>query len=191
MRYSKWVQRPMSWGENQGPGPGSARLPPPCGLTLLRESTVETALRENSSTTRAATRAPMTVRIRASPARCTVSSEAHRARSRSFSSRSSGWLWGRVGVGRGAEPPAWALEGVQGPPATLPGGRVVSCPQSSLRDQSHGLGPRGPRKGLGWWALTWHSSQRSKPSGGCSGWRLRRPRRGLGGRREGRQAWSG
>lgn len=105
------------WGD---PGPRA------CGLTLPRDSRVETALRENSSTTRAATRAPTTVRIRASPARCTVSSEAHWARSRSFSSRRSGWLWGQSGRRQSAaEPPAWALQGVRGPqPHSLAGGSL-------------------------------------------------------------------
>lgn len=45
-------------GENQGPGPGGPHPPPPCGLTLSRESSMETAGGETSSTTRAATGPP-------------------------------------------------------------------------------------------------------------------------------------
>lgn len=104
---------------------------------------METALRENSSATKEATRFPTTVRIRASPVRCTVSREAHRARSLSFSSCRSGLLWGRVAVGRGAEAPVWAFVGVPGPPATLPGQTGVSYPQPSHRGQSHSRGARG------------------------------------------------
>ena len=85
-------------GENKGPGPGHPHPLPPCGLTLSRASSMETARRENSSTTRAATRTPTMVRIRASPARCTVSSDAHRACSLCFSRRSSGWLWRQTGA---------------------------------------------------------------------------------------------
>ncbi|KAB1269310.1 hypothetical protein Cadr_000013280 [Camelus dromedarius] len=108
--------------------------PLPHGLTLSRESSVETDRRENSSTTKAATRTPTTVRIRASPARCTVSSEAHLARSRSFSSCRSGLL--------GAEPLASAMVGGPGAPShTLAETEgVVSSPHCNVGRWEGGLG---------------------------------------------------
>lgn len=153
-----------------GPAPGPHHPPPPCGLTLSRESSVETARRENSSTTRAATRVPTMVRTRASPARCRVSSEAHWARSRSFSGCRSGLLWGQSGRGQRGRPASPCPGGGLGAPDTLAVGRGgLLLPASPQRSESQ-CGARGLARGRGWageGALTWRSPRRSRPSGGC------------------------
>lgn len=95
---------------------------PPGRLTLSRESSTDTARSENSNTTRAATRVPTSVRIRANPARCAVSREAHWTLRRSFSSLLLGLLWGQSGGGGGGAESTFSLEG---------GGSV--CPACTLQ----------------------------------------------------------
>lgn len=166
-------------GENKGPGPGHPHPPPPCGLTLSRESSMETARRENSSTTRAATRTPQ--RSASGPARRGARSAGTPTGPAASASQDEapGGCGDRQGRGQrqteGAEPPAWSLEGVPALPATPwgEGGVVSSSRASSQRPLlSAGFRAQGVGRGGGHSLGTAHEEvdpQEVVQDGDCAG----------------------